>query len=258
MITKLKILFVNRRVLKDLTVKQLKAKYSGTTLGFSLAVIVPLILALAINFIFTVIFKVRIENFPLFALSAIIPFLFFSNALGESVISIVGNLQLLKQATFPREILPLSNILANFLNFLFGFIVLLPLFIFAQVKVLVVLPFLVIPLILQLIFVLGLGLLLSALTVSFRDLNHLIPVTLMIAFWITPIFYSLDMIPWPYRWICLLNPMTYYVTLYRQILYQAELPNLLMCLGGFLIALASFSIGYIFFVKKESFILKRI
>ena len=228
--TKLRKLFLHRRILKDLTVKQLKAKYSGTTLGFSLAIIIPLILALSISFIFTVIFKVQIHNFSLFVLSAIIPWLFFSAALSEATNSIVGNLQILKQVAFPREILPVSTVLANFLNFLFGFAVLLPLFISAHFKVLIFLPW----------------------------LDHFIPVSLMIWFWMTPIFYGLEMIPLPYRWIPLCNPMTYYIIPCRQILVEAKTPNFFMCVCAFLIAIASLALGYFVFSRKESLILKRL
>lgn len=256
--TKLRKLLLHRRILKDLTVKQLKAKYSGTTLGFSLAIIIPLILALSISFIFSVIFKVHINNFSLFVLSAIIPWMFFSTALSEATNSIVGNLQILKQVTFPREILPISTVLADFLNFLFGFVVLLPLFISAHFKVLMFLPFLIYFFVLQLIFTVGLGLLLASLNVFFRDLNHFVPVSLMIWFWMTPIFYGIEMIPRPYRWICLLNPMTYYIIPYRQILFEAKLPDFFMSVSAFLIAIASLAMGYFVFSRKESLILKRL
>lgn len=258
LIAKLKRLYPYRQVIKDLTLKNFKAKYSGTTLGIFLAVIIPLALAAGLNFIFSVVFKMNIPDFYLFALSAIMPWMFFSTALSESTDSIVNNVPLLKQVALPVEILPISVILANFINFLVGFVVVLPLFFLPQLKVLKVLPFLIFPLTFQLIFLIGLGLLFSSLNIFFRDLHHLIPISLMFWFWITPIFYSLKMVPKPFHWICLFNPLTHYITLYRQILFEGRIPSLFGFALAFLLAVVTFIIGYFIFTKKEFLVLKRI
>jgi ABC-2 type transport system permease protein len=255
---RIKKIFFYRNVLLDMAIRELRAKYSGSKLGIWWAVITPLILAVSINFIFSRVFKVNIPNYILFVLSGILPWIFFSNTLSEVTNSFIVNTSTLKQAIFPREFIPLSTILANFLNFFIGFLIILPLFIILNFKVITVLPFLIFPLIFHLIFIIGLGLLFSCLNVFSRDLSHLLSIGLMIWFWITPIFYSLDMLPFPYRWICLLNPVSYYVILYRQILYKAEIPPLPILGLSFLIALISFLIGYSVFLKKEAELLKRV
>lgn len=255
---RIKKIYVFRHILWDMAIRQLKTKYSGSKLGIWWAVITPLILAVSINFIFTKIFKINIPNYTLFVLSGIIPWIFFSNTLSEVTNSFIANASILKQAIFPREFIPLSTVLANFLNFFIGFLIILPLFIILKFKVITVLLFLILPLIFHLIFIAGLSLLFSCWNVFSKDTSHLLSIGLLIWFWITPVFYSLEMLPFPYRWICLLNPMSYYVTLYRQILFKAEIPLLSVLSLSFLIGLVSLSIGYSIFLKEEAELLKRI
>ena len=255
---RIKKIYLFRHTLWDMAISQLKAKYSGSKLGIWWAVITPLILAVSINFIFTRIFKIDIPNYTLFVLSGIIPWVFFSNALLEVTNSFTANASILKQAIFPRESIPLSTVLANFLNFLMGFLIILPLFIILEFRVIAVLLFLIFPLIFHLIFIIGLSLLFSCWNVFSKDASHFLSIGLLIWFWITPVFYSLEMLPFPYRWICLLNPMSYYVILYRQVLFEARIPSFSVLSLSFLIGLASLFIGYSVFLKKEAELLKRI
>jgi len=115
-----------------MSVKQFKVKYSGSMLGIWWAIIIPLILAASINFVFTYVFKIGIGNFTLFVLSGIIPWLFFSNTVFEVTNSFIANSSVLRQAVLPPEIIPISCVVANSLSFLIGFIVLLPIFIFSK------------------------------------------------------------------------------------------------------------------------------
>lgn len=255
---RIKRIFFYRHTLWDMAIRQLKTKYSGSKLGIWWAVITPLILAVSINFIFTKIFKINMPNYTLFVLSGIIPWIFFSNTLSEATNSFIANTSILKQAIFPQEFIPLSSVLANFLNFFIGFIIIFPLFIILKLKVIAVLLFLIFPLISHLLFIIGLSLLFACWNVFSRDMPHLLSIGLMIWFWMTPIFYSLDMLSFPYRWICLLNPMSYYVMLYRQILFKAQIPSLSILGLSFLIGLICFFIGYSIFLKEETELLKRI
>ena len=251
-------IYLYRGLLWDMAIKQVKTRYSGSKLGIWWAIITPLILAVSINFIFTKIFKINIPNYTLFVLSGIIPWIFFSNTLSEVTNSFIANTSVLKQGIFPREFIPLSVVLANFLNFFIGFIIILPIFIILNLKVITVLLFLIFPLTFHFIFIIGLSLMFSCWNVFSKDVSHLLSISLLIWFWITPVFYSLEMVPFPYRWICLLNPMSYYVTLYRQILFKAEIPQVSVLSISFLISLISFFIGYSIFLREEAELLKRI
>ena len=250
--------FQARTILKGMTVKKFRAKYSGAMFGVWWAVVTPLILAFSINIIFTHIFKVEIPNFTLFVLSGIIPWLFFSNTVMEMTGSFAADSAILKQGIFPREFIPVSCVLANFLSFLIGIIFLLPLFLIANFQIIKVLPFLILIFIFHSVFLIGLGMIFSALNAFHDDLMHFLSVGLMLWFWITPVFYSLEMLSFPYRWICLFNPLTYYVTLYRQVLYEGVMPSFNAIGIAFLISVLFFIGGYWFFIKREPELFKKI
>jgi len=255
---RIKDIYLHRHILWDMTSSQFKAKYAGSKLGIWWAVLTPLILAICINRIFTVAFTVNIPNYTLFVLAGIIPWLFFANATSEATTSFTVNSSILRQGIFPREFIPISSVLSNLLNFFIGFVFLLPFFIILNFRVTGLLLFLLMIIILQSLFIVGLGLLFSSVNVFFRDLTHFLSIGLMIWFWITPVFYSLDMLPFPFRWVCLLNPMTYYVISYKQILFEARAPSLLTIFISFSISLGFLVMGYLFFIKKEPALLKRI
>jgi len=250
--------FRAKAILKAMVVRKFKAKYSGAIFGLWWAVATPLILAFSINIIFTHVFKVEIPSFTLFVLSGIIPWLFFANTVTEVTNSFAADSAILKQGIFPREFTPASCVFANSLSFIIGIIFLLPLFLIANPQAIKVLPILVLIFILHLVFLLGLGMIFSALNAFSNDLMHFLSVGLMLWFWITPVFYSLQMLKFPYRWICLFNPLTYYVMLYRQILYDGSVPSLQLILLSSLISIIFFVGGYWFFIKREPALFKKI
>lgn len=255
---RIKKIYFYRHTLWDMSIKQLKAKYASSILGVSWAIINPLLIMSVIAFVFTVIFKTEVKNFPLFILSGILPWMFFSNALSEATTSILNQQNILHQFNLPREILPLSSILSNFLNFLIGWFIIYPLFFFFNPKIISLLPLLIIVLLLNFLFISGLGFLLSVLNVFFRDIGQLLGVLLMFWFWVTPVFYSVDMVPARFQWICNLNPMTPYIVFYRNIVFLGHLPNFSIFAGIFLWAFVSLILGLSVFSHLESRILKRI
>ncbi len=255
---KLKQLFSQRHTLKSLTIKNLKAKYVGSIMGITWVIITPLLMTVVISFVFTKILKVEIPNFQLFILSGFLPWIFFSRALSEATDSIINNVNLLNQFKFSREIIPLSYLLANFIGFILGFVVILPLFIIFNYRVILYIWFLPVILILFLLFTSGICLFLSSLNVLIRDVSHILEVGLLFWFWMTPIFYSIEMIPAPYRIICYLNPLTFYMIMFRDILYGATLPNIWVIAVGAILAFLAQVLGYMFFLKISPEFLKRI
>ena len=255
---RLKKIYLLRHILWDLTIKQLRTNYAGSRFGIWWAVFTPLILATSINFIFTQVFKINIPNYTLFALAGIIPWIFFVNALSEVTQSFIVSSPILRQGIFPREFIPLSYILAHFINFLIGFVFLLPLFIIANLKVVIYLPFLFAVILFHLVFLAGMGLFFSCINVFFRDISHFLSVLFMIWFWVTPVFYPLGMLAYPFRWVCLLNPMTYYIVSYQQILFEVKAPSLFNLSLSIFIALFFLILGYTFFLKEEAGLLKKI
>ncbi|MEI8012597.1 MAG: ABC transporter permease [Candidatus Omnitrophota bacterium] len=249
-------LFVtHQNILWNLVNKNLRIKYAGSVLGMLWAFINPLLLALIISFVFTNIFKVSSEDFYLFILSGMLPWTFFSGALQESALSIPVNAAVLKQFPLPREIIPVSVVLVNFIIFLLGLIAVSPLFIMIYPAIVFRLPLLLAALVLLFLFTLGFSLLLSAVCVHFRDITHILNTFLTFWLWLTPIFYFPDIIPDKYRIIVAANPFQPYLVLFRGALLERSLWSIHVLLTGILFSLLALGIGaWVFFNKKDSFI----
>lgn len=210
-------------LLRNLVVRDLKVRYRGSVLGFAWALLNPLLMMGVFTLVFQVLAKSDpIERYPFFLLSALVPWLFTQHALTTAMRSVTSNALLIKKVYFPRELLPLSAVLASFINFVLAYVVFW----------LVAIPFgvgvtrtmLAVPLVmlLHLVFVLGLGLLLAAVNVFFRDTEHIVEVGLLAWFFLTPIFYAMSIVPNNtvlgldiHRWVFILNPMATLVTDYR-------------------------------------------
>lgn len=255
---RIKKIYLYRQALWNMAVSGLKAKYSSSILGFSWAIINPLLLMLTITFVFSIIFKIGIKQFPLFALSGIFPWMFFSSALSEATVSILNQQNIMRQFDLPREIIPLSSILSNFLNFLIGWLVIYPIFLIFNPKIIVLLPFLIVVLLLNFFFISGLGLIFSAINIFIRDVSQLLNLLLMLWFWVTPVFYSVDMVPLSFRWIYKLNPLVPYIEYYREVTFQNNIPIPSKFAAVSLWAVFSLILGFLVFSRLEPKILKRI
>ncbi len=251
-------LLSQRLILKNIVLGNLKARYAGSLLGVLWAIINPLLVMAVISFVFTHVINIGVDNFPLFVLSAILPWMSFSASIFDSALSITKSGNLLSQFTIAREILPIASVAANFINLLFGLIIMLPVFILFKVNIMNFILLLPLVILLHFTFTVGIGLLLSCANVFFRDIIHFLEVGLMFWFWMTPVFYSVDMVPARFRWICLLNPMTSYITMYRDILFEARMPSVYLIIIAVVMALIMLFIGYVVFLRNEESFLKKI
>jgi lipopolysaccharide transport system permease protein len=238
--------------------KQFKARYAGSVLGFFWAVLNPLLITLVVSFVFGAVFKVAVKDFPLFVLSGMFPWMFFSGALSEASSSVLAQQSILRQFNVPRAVLPMANVLSGFLNFLVGWLVILPLFIFFNHGVAVLCFWLPFVFLATLIFLWGLGLLFSIVNVFVRDFGNLIGVLLMFWLWVTPVFYAPAMVPQKFQWVSAYNPMTPFIVLYRDILFYVRAPDPATLMGVFLWACASFILGLTVFFRLEPQLLKRL
>ena len=251
-------IYYSRRLLWQMACIQLKSRYAGSFLGIWLVIVNQLILVLAITFVFKIILKIEIKDFPLFVLSGIFPWMFFSSTLFEVTSVFLSQQNVLRQFNFPREIIPLSSIICNFLNFLIGWVIVYPVFCFLNPGILFLLPLLIAVLLLHLLMVCGLGLILSVMNVFFRDIGHILSILFMFWFWITPIFYSVDMVPKNLRWVYNLNPAAPYIEYYRDITLKGSVPDLSVFIAVFFWSFFSLFLGFWVFCRLESKILKSI
>lgn len=254
----LSLIIAHRQIIKSMVVKNLRAKYIGSTLGISWAIINPLLIMLVVTFVFSQVMRTEIKHFSILVLSALLPWNFFINSIMESTTSMESNAQVLRQFVMPRLAIPISIVTANLLNFLFGFLIVIPIFIIfntAIIKCIFILPLVIL---LHFIFTLGVSLVFSVVNIYFKDFSQLLNTLVMFFFWLTPVFYTLEMIPQSYRWLVLANPSTCFVDIYRSLLYSGNFGSPLMWVLAFLFSLISIIIGYLLFINREADVLKRI
>jgi len=245
-------------VIKSMVLRNQKDKYGGTGLGILWSVINPILIALVITFVFTFVMKTDTKNYPLFVLSGLLPWFFFVNSITESTNSMLRNLDVLNRFVMPKETVPLSLVLSNFINFVIGFVIILPIFILFKPQITLYLLFLPVLMFLFFVFTLGVSLGFSVLTLYCKDLSQLVNIGTMFLFWITPIFYGLESVPLQYHWIIYINPIFNYISLYQSLLYKGVSGPLYLWLGSAFFSVIGLFIGYIFFLKKENEILKNI
>ena len=217
-------LFRYRGLIQTLVVRDLKARYRGSVLGFFWSFFNPLLLLLIYSFVFTQVLvgahDPGMEPYALFMFCGILPWTWFSSSVLESANTLIAGGNLIKKVLFPAEVLPIVTVLANMVHFFFGLPVLVAFLIYYQrpVDPLELLWFPVIVLV-QLIFTIGLALLLSALTVHFRDLKDLLGNLVQLWFFATPIIYPMQQAPESMRRWLNLNPMTHVMISYQEVLF---------------------------------------
>jgi len=196
---------------------------------------------------FKYIIRIQVENFPLFFLCGFLPWTFLSLSLSMAVSSIKDNANLVKKVYFPREILPLSIILSNLVQFLLTFVILIPALLLFKVNLGFPLLFLPLIILFQLTFTLGLALILAALNVFFSDVRHLLEIFLQIWFWLTPIIYPVSFVPERFQSLYRLNPAVLFVERYRNALLYNKGLSLLNLLSLFLIGIIFLLLGQLIF-----------
>ena len=238
-------------ILINLTLRNLNIRYKGSVLGFFWAFLGPILTMVILSFVFSRIMRIQIEKYPLFLLSAILPWTFFSTALLQATTSIIENANLVKKVYFPREVLPIASVMSNFANLIFGLLVFIPVLIIYKGQLSASIILLPIILIIHLLFTVGLALFLSCANVYLRDVSHLLGVALMLWFYITPIFYPLSMVPRSLYNIYMLNPMVSIITMYRNVLFDGRPPLFSSMSISFIITIIVLAVGYITFRKHQ-------
>ena len=262
----------HRALIQSLVVRDLKARYRGSTLGFFWSFINPLLLLLVYSFVFTHVMPAskdpRVDPYALFMFCGILPWTWFASSLTEASGVLISGGNLIKKVLFPAEVLPIVTVLANMIHFFFGLVILAGFLLWYQrplhLSELAVFPLVVL---IQLILTLGFALLLSALTVHFRDIRDILSNLLTFWFFGTPIIYPYFMFidgTWQAN-LLRLNPFTHLAITYQEILFfDASPENLanqfgpvghfkwLLVLGA--LSVAFFLFGYFIFDRlRDSF-----
>jgi len=217
-------LFRYRGLIQSLVARDLKARYRGSVLGFFWSFINPLLLLSIYSFVFAVILpgthSNEVEPYALFMFCGILPWTWFSSSLSESAGALISGGNLIKKVLFPAEILPIVSVLANMVHFFLGLPILIGfLFYYRRWPDGLDLFWFPITVLVQLIFTTSLALILSALTVHFRDIRDILANVLTLWFFATPIIYWIKEAPGLGKRVLDLNPMTHLIVSYQEILF---------------------------------------
>jgi lipopolysaccharide transport system permease protein len=240
-----------RYFLRNMVARDLKVRYKGSILGFLWSLMNPLLMMLVFYLVFTYAFRINIPHYPVFLLCGLVPWNFFAISISNATGSIIGQPGLVKKVAFPRAILPIASILANLVHFGIGLLILFALMVIFRVKVGYLALGLPVLILIQVVFVLGFSLILSSLNVFYRDVQQILEVLILIWFYLTPIFYTLSMIPQRFRHFYLLNPIAGLVTMYRAILFENQMPSYKVFLSALIVSLLTFLVGALVFRRYQ-------
>ena len=250
----LKRIYRYRDVLRFLVVKDIKSTYRNSILGYFWLILSPLCMMLVFYAVFSIVVKIQVKHYPLFLLSALLPWQFLTNSLSRSTSSLIEYAPVLKASSFPREYIPFSAVLVYFIQLLLSLPLLFLFSIFYHVRVFPwILP---VPLILQFILVTGLSFFFSSFNVFYRDAGVILNFLLLLWFYATPVFYPLSYVPPSFLRLYCLNPMVYVVSAYRTAFLGNPVPPPFSLLYATGMSIFLFMVGYLFFKHKEQGMVK--
>jgi ABC-type polysaccharide/polyol phosphate export permease len=248
-----------RGLISSLVARELKARYRGSVFGFLWSFINPLLLLLIYTFVFTTVIpneEPRTKPYALFMFSGILPWTWFATSLSDAAGSLLAGGNLIKKVLFPAEVLPIVSVLANMVHFFFGLTILVVFLLvyrhYPSASDLVWFP---VAVAVELVFATALALLLSALTVHFRDIRDILSNVLTLWFFATPIIY-----PWfqpnvqRFHTLFNVNPFTHLAVAYQEILFFGHIGHwrwlLALGAGSILLFLACY---WLFDRLRDSF-----
>jgi lipopolysaccharide transport system permease protein len=247
-------LFAYRELLLFLIWRDISVRYKQTILGSAWAILQPVLMMLMFTFIFGRVARIPVPSnlpYPVFVFAGLIPWTLFSQGFPQAALSLVNQQHLLTKVYFPRLFVPTAAAAVFLVDLAFSLGIYTLILLYFRVVpswTIVLLPFLVV---LTLIATLSLGLVLSALTVFYRDFKHIVPFLQQVLLFFTPVIYPTSLITRPlYRWILSLNPMFGIVTAYRSAILGIDWDFGCLAIST-VAALGSFVFGVFYFCKTE-------
>ena len=240
-----------RQLIWALALKDLKIRYKRSVLGFLWALLNPLLLMIVLTIVFTTVMAQNVPHYAIFLLSVLLPWTFFSQSLSYAADSIVGNGDLIKKVKVAKLVFPVAAVVSNLINFMLSMIPLVLILVALRFPFHWTWIYLPVPLLALCIFTLGGTFFFAAANVYYRDVAHILQNLLNVLFYITPIIYSIDLIPTQYRWLFRLNPLGYIFNGFRLSVYWGLLPSLASVIACFVCAFIALGLGYWMFKKHQ-------
>mgnify|MGYP006284310691 CR=1 FL=1 len=254
MIVHLRELLQYRQLLWSWLVRDIKVRYKQSLLGIAWAILQPLSATIILTVVFSRIVRVSTDGVPhpIFYYSAMLPWTFSASSISFGTSCLVNNMNLVTKIYFPREILPLSSVLASLVDLLVAAVIFVAMIAFYRIPVR--LSWLCIPpiVLIQASLTLGVVLFASALNVFYRDVRFIVPLGVQLWMYLTPIIYPLSEVPPRFRWLYMLNPMAGLIESYRGAVLYARWPDPVYLSTAAAFSLIVVLLGYIYFKRAEA------
>jgi lipopolysaccharide transport system permease protein len=218
-------LLAYRALIQTLVIRDLKVRYRGSALGLLWTLLNPLLYMGIYALVFSVYIRIGMERYAAFLLCGLLPWIWFSSSLVSGTTSIIEGAGLIKKVFFPPQVLPTVSVIANFVNFLLSLPLLFAILLLFGVSLgwaLLALPLIMA---MQFALILGFTLIVSAVSVRYRDIPPILTHLLSFWFFLTPIIYPITQAPERFRALLLLNPVTPFSLAYQNTLLYNELPS---------------------------------
>lgn len=248
----IKELYAYREMIFSLVRRDLNGRYKGSALGFLWTFINPLLQLGVYTMVFSVIMRNGIEDYYLFLFVALIPWIFFSTSLSGGSSCIWSQKEMVKKIYFPREVLPIAFVTSQFVNMLLSFLVIFAVLIVSGKGINpIALLYLPAIMVVEYILALSVAMISSALTVYLRDVEYILGIVTMAWQFLTPVMYSVDVVPEKMRTVFNLNPMTPIIIAYRDILYYKKIPELGTLVQAVCLGLVLLVVGMVVFSRLK-------
>jgi len=251
MITRFKEIYLYRNMLISFVKKDLRTRYKGSVLGFLWTFINPLMQLIVFSLVFPFVMRFDIPNYATFLFVALVPWMYFSSTLVGGCAQIFSQSGLVTKIYFPREIIPLTFVIGGLCNMIFAYMIIFPMLFAFNIPLTIHLLWLPVLFIIQMILCMGIALMVSAIYVYFRDIEHILGICAMALQFLTPVIYDIDMLPYRMQSIIMINPMTLLILNYRNVVFFGNAPNLTHIAIGIITAIAVFFLGMLLFNKLQ-------
>ena len=245
-----------RPLLNELVARDVKIKYRRSVLGVLWTLLNPLMMMIVLSVVYSNLFKFDVENFSIYLLSGQVIFNFYSDATNTSMSSILGSASLIKKVYIPKYLFVMSRICSSVINLLASFSTLILVMLATRVELHYTIFLVFVPIVLLVVFSFGIGLFLAAITVKFRYVMQLYSVFVTALMYLTPVIYPMSILP---NWLTIIvkaNPLTNYLTMFRDVMMNNRIFDVQSLFFGILEAIVALFFGlYVFYRNQDTFIL---
>ena len=244
-------LYDYREMIYMLVRREIRGRYKGSVLGFFWTFLNPLLQFMVYAVVFSTIMRMDIDKFYIYLFVAFVPWFFLATAIPQGATCIQAQSNMVQKIYFPRMVLPISTALTAFVNMLLSELVVFAVLLLSGFGISYHIVALPIVMVIQLMFVMGIVLIVSAVTVYIRDLAHILDIVVMAWFYATPIVYPPEMMPEKFRFLMLLNPMYGIIDGYRKILYYRCWPDFSLMTLALVLGVATILVGAVVFQRLQ-------